>query len=101
MPVARNGFRRLCPPQHGTHGRLAQRLAQHPVGPEGGHDPGRVGLLPPERLHQSFGLGPQGLGLAAHLIAQLQRRRVPEADRESPEPDASVAPSGLKASDQI
>ena len=47
VQVARGGFRRLGPPQHGAQGRLAQRRAQHPVGPEGGHDPGRVVLLPP------------------------------------------------------
>ena len=47
VQVARGGFRRLCPPQHGTQGRLAQRRAQLPVGPEGVHDLGRGVLLPP------------------------------------------------------
>jgi len=47
VPVARGGFRRLGPPQHGTQGRVAQRLAQLAVVPEGFHDRGRVVLLPP------------------------------------------------------
>jgi hypothetical protein len=39
-------FRRCRPPEHGSQGRLAQRLAQHSVGPDGIHDRGRVVLLP-------------------------------------------------------
>jgi hypothetical protein len=99
VPVAR-GFRWLGPPQHGTQGRVAQRLAQHSVGPEGGHDPGRVGRLPPQPFDQPFGLGPQALGLAARLVARLERRLSQRRTVKSPEPDASVVPSGLKASDQ-
>ena len=43
--VARSGFRRLRPPQHRAQGRLAERLAQHPVDPEGVPDLGQAWLL--------------------------------------------------------
>ena len=33
------GLGRLRPPQHVAEGRLSERLAQHPVGPEDVHDP--------------------------------------------------------------
>jgi hypothetical protein len=45
--VARSGFRRLRPAQHRAQGRLAERVAQHPVGSEGVPDLGRAWLLPP------------------------------------------------------
>jgi hypothetical protein len=47
VQVALGGFRRLGPPQHGPQGRLEQRLAQRSLGPEGGHDLGRVVFLAP------------------------------------------------------
>jgi hypothetical protein len=44
--VARGGLWRQRPAQHRMQRRLAERLAQGLVGPESGHDLGRVVLLP-------------------------------------------------------
>lgn len=45
--VARGGLWRLRRPQYGAEGRLAERFAERPVGPEGCRDLGRIVLLPP------------------------------------------------------
>jgi hypothetical protein len=47
LQAGMGGFQRHHLPQHGTPGRVAQRLAQRPVGSESFHDVDRVGLLPP------------------------------------------------------
>ena len=68
MRFARDVGWRLRPPQHVTQGRLAQRLAQRLVRPQAFHD--RVVLRPSQLLDQ-FGLGAQGRGFAARLVARL------------------------------
>ena len=68
--------------QHRMQRRLAEWLAQGPVGPNRFHDFRRASLLLPERVDQSFGLSPQGFGLAVRLVSHLQGRRVPQADCE-------------------
>ena len=55
--VAWCGFRRERSSQHLTQGRVAQRVAQRPVRPQGFRDRGRVVLLPPQLLDQPLGLG--------------------------------------------
>ncbi len=57
------------------------RPARRGVGPESFDDVGRVILLLPQSFDEPFGLGSQRIGLAAHLVTRLQRRRVPEANR--------------------
>ena len=72
----------MARPQHREVGGMPLRPAQRGVGPERFDDRGRVILLPPQSFDEPFGLGSQGRGLAARLVARLQRRRVPQADRE-------------------
>jgi serine/threonine protein kinase len=76
--VPRSGLGRQCLSQHRTQGRLAQWLTQSWVGAEGFHDLGRVVPLPPQRLDQALGLGPQGRGRAARLGTLGQRLGVPQ-----------------------
>ena len=73
-----------CARRSTAQGGLAQRLARHAVGPECCHDLRRVVLLAPQLLDQPFGLGSQGRGLAPGLVARLQRRGVPQANRAVP-----------------
>ena len=95
----RRGF---LPPAHGfPQSQVALQVAQAGVSPQPGNNLGWLTQLGKEAGHQTLGLGPQGLGLAAGL--DLARagdsvshiRTVP-----SPEPDARLLPSGLKASEK-
>ncbi len=101
MGMTWGGFRRLRPSQHGAQGRLAQRLARNSVAPDCFHDLGRVVLLAPQLLDQPFGLASQGGGLAPGLVARLQGRCIPQANRAvSRSRTPASPPSGLNASDQ-
>ena len=73
---------------------MAQRLASAWSARNASATSSEVFISPPQPFHQPFGLGSQGLGLAARLVARLQRRGVPQADREVAEPDASVRRRG-------
>ena len=79
--------------EHRKLGGMAVRPAQRGVGPKHFDDLGRVILLPPQSFDEPFGLVSR---LETHFMGVVFQSRTVK----SPEPDASVAPSGLKASDQ-
>jgi hypothetical protein len=92
-----DGFRRQCLSQHSTQGRVAQRLAQRPVGPEAFRDLGQVVLLPTSRSAS----GPRAAASLRAWERFFNGSVSYSGTVASPEPDTSVAPSWLKASDQM
>jgi len=72
---------RCLPAQDFSEGGPAERFGQRLVRQKCGDGGVRRGLLPEQSIDQSLGLGAQRRGLPPGLVADGQRRRVPEADR--------------------
>jgi putative transposase len=71
LRIARDGVRRLRAPQYDAQRRMAEWLAQRPVGPDHLDDLGWVVLLAPQLIDEPLGLGLQRGGFAAGLVTSL------------------------------